>query len=154
MRNIRPMFKKFEVVLLNWGYNTKCIRNSDQQTYTKDEILGYTSINFENEFSDIDGSCNLNRHMGVIVSSYFFNKNSNTVLVAPITSMIDGRDQVQHQNKFFLYKEHYSGLRQDSIVLLNKIKEIDKNRILKHLFFIREAHHSAFNERLKKVFGL
>jgi len=143
-------FKKFEIVTLNWGYNISCIKKS---SYTKEEIINFIAINYGSEFSDIDMNCNRNFHMGLIVSSYFFNKNNKSVLVAPITSLTK-TDKEEHLNKFILHKENYKGLKNDSVVILNKLREIDKNRIKKHLFFIKESHKGILNNRIKKVFEI
>ena len=143
-----PYFKKWEVVTLDWGFNIKCM---DKSIYTKNEILNYKAINYGAEFSNIDNKCKINKHMGIIVSIHSF--NNKTVLVAPITSKTQ-KDDIKHKNKFFLYKKNYKGLRNDSVILLDKIREIDKERINRHLFFLKEAHHKEFDRRLSSVFGL
>jgi len=141
---------KFQIILLEWGYNTKCL---DKDNYTKYEILNYKSINYEKEFSDIDKNCNYNRHMGIIVSNNFINKHFDTILVAPITTR-NSSDLINHKNKFVLLRENYPKLKNDSVIMLNKIREIDKNRIIKELFFLKDYHHKEFNKRLKFVLGV
>jgi len=142
-------FKKFEVISLNWGYNMSCINN---ENYTKDEIHKFIAINYGTEFSDINENCNVNFHMGIIVSNSFLNK-ATSVLVAPITTKKES-DILKHKNKFILLKDNYLKLNNDSVILLNRIREIDKNRIKKHLFFLKDYHHTEFNKRLKFVFGV
>ena len=147
---MKPYFKKFELITLRWGYNINCL---DKDIYTKEEIKDFVAINYGSEFSDIDKNCNFSFHMGIVVSSYYFNKNSNTILVAPITSKTK-KDKKQHLNKFFINKSDYKSLRNDSVILLNKIKEIDKNRVKSHIIFLMRKHRSELNERLRFLFEL
>ena len=61
------------------------------------------------------------------------NKYGNTVIVASITTKIDKRHIPTH------YKlNHRYGIKRDSLILLEQIRAIDKNRITKYICKVRE----------------
>ena len=91
--------------------------------------------------------------MGVILSHNFLNEKSESVLVAPITSLTNKHKK--HKNKVILLKKEFNFLDNDSGIILNKLKEIDKSRINKHIAFIDKTEiKNKINDRLKYTFML
>ena len=76
----------------------------------------------------------------LIIQNNVFNIYSPTVIVAPITSK---KPSKKYLTSVFILKKD-SGLNQDSTILLNQIKTIDKRRIIKKISNIP-------NEIMRKV---
>ena len=150
--------QQFKIVSVEWGNNIDCLSNS---TYTLQQIDQMVAINRGAEFSNIDSNCQYISHLGVIVSSNFFNNYSDTVLVAPITTKKTA-DKESHQNKVILYESDYDysnrvpsfKLDHDSVILLTKIREIDKSRIKKRWVFLRRQEQDLIKKKLKTVFNI
>jgi len=81
----------------------------------------------------------------IIIQNDLGNKYSPITIIAPITS--------QHTEKIYpievLLKEENSSLEKESKVLLNQIRAIDKQRLIKKLGSIDEQTEEEINEALK-----
>ena len=144
-------YKKFEIVSISWGISIKLIT---QEYLKKEEIEKFYGINIGVEFSNDFFIKKEIRHMGIILSNNFLNEKSESVLVAPITSLTN-KHKEKHKNKVILLKKDFNFLDNDSVIILNKLKEIDKSRINKHIAFIDKTEiKNKINDRLKYVFML
>ncbi|MBI4118744.1 MAG: type II toxin-antitoxin system PemK/MazF family toxin [Parcubacteria group bacterium] len=86
----------------------------------------------------------------LIVQNNISNKYSPTTIVAAITSVTGGRG---YSTNVFL-KESQSGLKQDSVVLLNQIKTIDKQRLIKKIGVMDQALMADIDRALEISLGL
>ena len=144
-------YKKFEIVSVSWGFPLNLI--PDESYMYKEEIERFFGINIGVEFSN-DFKEKEIRHMGIILSNNFLNERGNSVLVAPITSLTN-KHKEQHKNKVILYKKDFKFLDNDSVIILNKIRELDKTRIKKHIAFIDSTEiKNKINDRMKYTFML
>ncbi len=80
-------------------------------------------------FEPVKGSEQGGVRPSIIIQNNIFNNYSPTTIVAPITSKIFKKE---YPTNVILKKEN-SNLNQDSIILLNQIKTIDRQRIIKKL---------------------
>ncbi|MDP3764829.1 MAG: type II toxin-antitoxin system PemK/MazF family toxin [bacterium] len=86
----------------------------------------------------------------LVVQNNISNKYSPTTIVVAITSVIGGRD---YSTNVFLKKSE-SGLEKDSVVLLNQIKTIDKQRLIKKVGIINESLMIDVDRALEISLGL
>ncbi len=144
-------FKKFEMVSVKWGNSINLLEID--KLYSIQDINYFCGINIGVEFSNVFSNREI-IHMGIILSNNFLNEYSKSVLVAPITSLTEKHKEA-HKNKVILYKNDFSFLEKDSVIILNKIRELDKTRILKHIAYIDKSDiRNKINDRLKFTFSL
>jgi mRNA interferase MazF len=144
-------FKKFEIVSVKWGNSINLLEID--KLYSIQDINYFYGINIGVEFSNVFSNREI-IHMGIILSNNFLNEYSKSVLVAPITSLTEKHKEA-HKNKVILYKNDFSFLENDSVIILNKIRELDKTRILKHIAYIDKSDiRNKINDRLKFTFSL
>ncbi|MEK7565010.1 MAG: type II toxin-antitoxin system PemK/MazF family toxin [Patescibacteria group bacterium] len=86
----------------------------------------------------------------LIVQNNISNKYSPTTIVVAITSVTSGRD---YSTNVFLKKSE-SGLEKDSVVLLNQIKTIDKQRLIKKVGIIDKVLMADVDRALEISLGL
>ena len=86
------------------------------------------------DFEPVKGSEQEGIRPALIIQNNIYNKYSPTTIVAPITSKIYKKEYPTNVN---LSKEN-SKLNNDSTILLNQIKTIDKRRIIRKLGSLNE----------------
>ena len=84
----------------------------------------------------------------LIIQNNIGNKYSTTTIIAPLTS--------QKTNRVYPYEVliQNKGLACESKILLNHVRAIDKQRILKKLGFLNEEQMNQVNEAIKISLGL
>ena len=102
---------------------------------------GIVLVNFE----PVRGSEQGGIRPSLVIQNDIFNKYSPTTIVAPITSKLFKKE---YPTNVTLKKED-SRLNQDSTVLLNQIKTIDKLRIIKRISFFDNLTMNKVNTALK-----
>ncbi len=86
---------------------------------------------------------------GVIIQNDIGNKYSSLTIVAPVTS--------QHTEKVYpieVFLDQQQGLPKNSKVLLNQIRAVDKQRLIKKLGRLSHERISDVNQALKISLGL
>ncbi len=96
-------------------------------------------------FEPVRGSEQGGIRPSLVIQNDIFNKYSPTTIVAPITSKLFKKE---YPTNVTLKKED-SRLNQDSTVLLNQIKTIDKLRIIKRISFFDNLTMNKVNTALK-----
>ena len=86
----------------------------------------------------------------LVVQNNISNKYSPATIVAAIMSVTGGRG---YATNVFL-KKSQSGLKQDSVVLLNQIKTIDKRRLIKRLGVLNRGLITDIDRALEISLGL
>ncbi len=86
----------------------------------------------------------------LIIQNNIGNKKSPLTIVAPVTSKIFTKE---FPTNVFLTKKA-SGLEKDSTILLNQIKTIDKNRLIKKLSTLDTFNIKRVEEAIKVSLGL
>lgn len=87
----------------------------------------------------------------VVLQNNIGNIFSDTVIVAPLTSKQKKMTQPTHVE---IKKDITNGLDTDSIVLLEQIRTIDEDKILKKMGIVSETDLHNINVGLIKSFGL
>lgn len=86
----------------------------------------------------------------LILQNDIANRHSPITIVAAITSQYNGRLYPTE----VLVKNHESGLDEDSVVLLNQIRSIDKERLIKRLGSVDTETMGKANRALEISLGL
>lgn len=86
----------------------------------------------------------------LVLQNDIANRYSPTTIVAAITSQFDGRLYPTE----VLIRRAESGLAQDSVILLNQIRSIDKQRLIKHLGSVGAETIGKVDQALEISFGL
>jgi len=86
----------------------------------------------------------------LILQNDIANRFSPTVIVAAATS----RFEEPFYPTEILIKKYEGGLSQDSVILLNQIKTIDKTRLIKHLGKIKSETMERVDKALEISLGL
>lgn len=86
----------------------------------------------------------------LILQNDIDNKYSPVTIVAAISSSIDGK---VYLNEVFI-KKFQGGLKEDSLVLLNQIKTIDKQRLIKKVGVIDKVLMADVDRALEISLGL
>ena len=81
----------------------------------------------------------------LIIQNDVFNTYSPTTIIAPLTSKSLSK---KYLTSIFLSKKE-SGLKKDSMILLNQIRTIDKQRIIKKIDFLDSFTMNKVNNALK-----
>jgi len=82
----------------------------------------------------------------LIISNDVGNKHSPTVIVAPITSRINTKAKLPTHTLI----NNFEGLDKNSIILLEQVRTIDKQRLHRHLHALKEPYREVF---MLRVFG-
>tara|TARA_Y100000310_G_C20595260_1_gene770176 strand:+ start:331 stop:678 length:348 start_codon:yes stop_codon:yes gene_type:complete len=86
----------------------------------------------------------------VIIQNDIGNQYSPITIIAPLTSQL--------KEKCYPFEtplpKEYSGLSKDSKVLMNQIRAIDKNRLIKNVGTVKEELLEDINKALKVSLGL
>ena len=101
-------------------------------------------------FEPVKGSEQGGVRPSLIIQNDIFNNYSPTTIVAPITSKSFKKE---YPTNVILKKED-SNLNKDSTVLLNQIKTIDKQRIIKKLGFLDNFMMNRIGRAIKSSLGL
>jgi len=137
--NNKPIFKKAEIVWIEFG---DLLKNIPYNEYlSKNDIAKRYGINMNREFAYY--------HMGLIITPEYLNEG--TILVIPITTKTDTYEEKlrrNYKNIYLLSKLENPFLKNDSILLLDKITHIDKIRIKYHQGFLRKR---IFKEVINKL---
>ena len=96
-------------------------------------------------FEPVRGSEQGRVRPAIVIQNDILNKFSPLTIVAPVTSRI--YDKEYPTNVFI--KEEESGLNNDSTVLINQIRTIDKRRIVKKLGFLNTFLMSKIDMAIK-----
>lgn len=83
----------------------------------------------------------------LIISSNIFHTNSPTIIIIPISSQLPPSIGVE---KIFLSKDELP-LKKDSVILVNHIRSIDKNRIQKKIGKISQSRMEEVEEALELI---
>jgi len=86
----------------------------------------------------------------LIIQNNIGNRYSPTVIVAAITSRTEKNPLPTHIR---LYSQQY-GLRQNSLVLLEQVRTIDRSRLREYIGHLSEPQMQQVNEALTVSFGL
>jgi mRNA interferase MazF len=86
----------------------------------------------------------------LVIQDNILNKFSPLTIVAPITSKIYEKE---YPNNVFLEKED-SNLNKNSTILLNQLRSIDKQRIIKKIGFLDNFTMNKVNGAIKVSLGL
>ena len=86
----------------------------------------------------------------LILQNNISNTHSSITIVAAITSKYD---ESLYPTEV-LIKSPEGGLKQDSVVLLNQIRSIDKKRLMQRLGSIKEDTHQRVNKAIEISLGL
>ncbi len=81
----------------------------------------------------------------VIIQNDFGNKNSSTTIIAPITSKLDK----VYPFEVLLTNNNCFGLENNSKVLLDQIRVVDKKRLIKKLGAVNQEGMIKINEAIK-----
>lgn len=97
-----------------------------------------------------------NRRPALVISNNAHNRRSGTVVVVPLSTKIKrftindrGVKVPTIGSQYFLYKSRYPFLRDDSVVKVEKIREVDKVRLDALMGIIRKTDLNNILERLK-----
>jgi len=86
----------------------------------------------------------------LIIQNNIYNKNSPVVIISAITSKLFDKE---YSTNVFVSKED-SGLEKDSTILLNQIRTIDKQRLIKKIGELNYFALTKVNISLKVSLGL
>ena len=86
----------------------------------------------------------------VIIQNDIGNKHSPTVIVASISSRIEGKSKLP--THYYINAE--DGLREPSVVLLEQIRTIDKRRLREHMGRLDENQMHLVDDAIAVSFGL
>lgn len=86
----------------------------------------------------------------VVISSELMNENSDNVIVAPMTSA--SHKQRLLPTHVYITSNEYSGLKKDSIVQLEDIRSVSKQRMIKHIGCLTGKELGVVDSRIGTVF--
>ena len=101
-------------------------------------------------FEPVKGSEQGRIRPALIIQNNVLNKFSPLTIVAPITSRIYEKE---YPTNVFISKEE-SGLNNDSTILLNQIRTIDKSRIIKRISYLNSFLMEKVNSALRVCLDL
>ena len=102
------------------------------------------------DYGVTNGSIQSGKRPVLVLQSEEFNRNATTVIVAAITSVI----KKQYLPSHIILPEN-TGLRQESMVLLEQIKTVNKSELTEYIGFIDDEETWRYiNRGIRKVFGL
>ena len=105
---------------------------------------------FYYDFGDNAGSIQNGRRPVLVIQEDGFNAKAPTVIVAAITSVIKKQYLPSH-----VVLPEGSGLKQESMVLLEQLRAVNKSDLVEYVGFIDDKTTWRFiNNGLKKTFGL
>ncbi|MEK6936199.1 MAG: type II toxin-antitoxin system PemK/MazF family toxin [Nanoarchaeota archaeon] len=102
------------------------------------------------DFEPVKGSEQGGVRPSLIIQNNIFNNYSPTTIVAPITTKMFKKE---YPTNVILKKED-SKLSQNSTILLNQIKTIDQQRIIKRVGFLDNFIMNKVNRAIKASLGL
>jgi len=86
----------------------------------------------------------------LVIQNNIYNQYSTVIIIAAITSKIFSKE---YPTNVFISKEE-SGLKKDSTILLNQIRTIDKQRIIKKVSSLNEFTIKKIDLAIKISLGL
>lgn len=101
------------------------------------------------ELGDIKGSEYGKNRPAVIIQEDIYNDYFNTTIVVLIT----GKVIPEYTTNIFLSKIE-SGLKKDSMILVNQLRSIDKSRIKETVNTVSHSTLDKINVSLRRVFGI
>ena len=115
-------------------------------TYQKGDMivvdLGYDSIGNEKN----------GRRPCVVLSNNSMGQNSNNIIIAPMTNANNKKDSSNHINLLpthvFMSSKYYRSLDTDSVLQLEDIRSISKQRIVKYIGYVSVKTQSDINNKL------
>ena len=88
----------------------------------------------------------------VVLSSNSMGQNSNNVIIAPMTNANNKKDNSNHINLLpthvFMSSKYYRSLDTDSVLQLEDIRSISKQRIVKYVGYVSVKTQSDINNKL------
>lgn len=117
-----------------------------EQAYNKGDMivvdLGYDSIGDEKN----------GRRPCVVLSNSVMGHRSNNIIIAPMTNANNKKDSSNHINLLpthvFMSSKYYRSLDTDSILQLEDIRSISKQRIIKYVGYVSVKTQSDINNKL------
>lgn|SRR5574344_121185 len=117
-----------------------------KETYQKGDMivvdLGYDSIGNEKN----------GRRPCVVLSNSVMGHKSNNVIIAPMTNADNKKDSSNHINLLpthvFMSSKYYRSLDTDSVLQLEDIRSISKQRIVKYIGYVSVKTQSDINNKL------
>ena len=96
---------------------------------------------------------NGNPRPALVISSDFHNATSESVIIAPLSTKfrLDNKKRPVIKAQYILYKKTYDFLRADSVVKIDKIREVDKIRLGNHIGDILQEDMNRIIKRLMKL---
>lgn len=115
-------------------------------TYQKGDMivvdLGYDGVGNEKN----------GRRPCVVLSNNSMGKNSNNVIIAPMTNANNKKDSSNHINLLpthvFMSSKYYRSLDTDSVLQLEDIRSISKQRVVKYVGYVSVKTQSDINNKL------
>lgn len=115
-------------------------------TYQKGDMivvdLGYDSIGNEKN----------GRRPCVVLSNSVIGHRSNNIIIAPMTNASNKKDSSNHINLLpthvFMSSKYYRSLDTDSVLQLEDIRSISKQRIVKYIGYVSVKTQSDINNKL------
>ena len=115
-------------------------------TYQKGDMivvdLGYDSIGNEKN----------GRRPCVVLSNNSMGQNSNNIIIAPMTNANNKKDSSNHINLLpthvFMSSKYYRSLDTDSVLQLEDIRSISKQRIVKYIGYVSVKTQSDISNKL------
>ena len=115
-------------------------------TYQKGDMivvdLGYDSIGNEKN----------GRRPCVVLSNNSMGQNSNNIIIAPMTNANNKKDSSNHINLLpthvFMSSKYYRSLDTDSVLQLEDIRSISKQRVVKYIGYVSVKTQSDINNKL------
>lgn len=115
-------------------------------TYQKGDMivvdLGYDSIGNEKN----------GRRPCVVLSNSVIGHRSNNIIIAPMTNASNKKDSSNHINLLpthvFMSGKYYRSLDTDSVLQLEDIRSISKQRIVKYIGYVSVKTQSDINNKL------
>lgn len=117
-----------------------------EQAYSKGDMivvdLGYDSIGNEKN----------GRRPCVVLSNNSMGQNSNNIIIAPMTNANNKKDSSNHINLLpthvFMSSKYYRSLDTDSVLQLEDIRSVSKQRIVKYIGYVSVKTQSDINNKL------
>lgn len=115
-------------------------------TYQKGDMvvvdLGYDSIGNEKN----------GRRPCVVLSNSVMGHRSNNIIIAPMTNANNKKDSSNHINLLpthvFMSSKYYRSLDTDSVLQLEDIRSISKQRVVKYIGYVSVKTQSDINNKL------
>lgn len=86
----------------------------------------------------------------VIISNEIMNESSNNIIVAPMTSAVHKKRLLP--SHVLIVASEYSGLNRDSVVQLEDVRSISKNRVINHIGCLTKVEVDKVDTRIGTVF--